>query len=91
MNLNLKWSKVYDFVYGNLEDEKKVKEEIRKLQSHKYKFIENRNKNILSNFRLFKDLLNFTTHLFYFNNSTFFYVFDFHVIFRTSRFTYYSP
>ena len=53
MNLNLKWSKVYDFVYGNLEDVKKVKEEIRKLQTHKYKFIENRNKNILSNFRLF--------------------------------------
>ena len=40
MNLNLKWSKVYDFVYRNLEDEKKVKEEIRKLQTHKYKFIE---------------------------------------------------
>ncbi len=53
MNLNLKRSKFYDFVYGNLEDEKKVKREIRKLQTHKYKFIENIKKNILSNFRLF--------------------------------------
>jgi hypothetical protein len=41
MNLNLKWSEIYDFVYGNLEDEKKVKREIRNLQTHKYKFIEN--------------------------------------------------
>jgi hypothetical protein len=31
MNLNLKWSKVYDFVYGNLEEEKKVQKAIRKL------------------------------------------------------------
>ena len=51
--LELEMVKVYDFVYGNLEDEKKVKKEIRKLQTHKYKFIENRNKNILSNFCLF--------------------------------------
>ena len=51
--LELETVKVYDFVYGNLEDEKKVKKEIRKLQTHKYKFIENRNKNILSNFNLF--------------------------------------
>ena len=26
MNLNLKWSKVYDFVYGNLKEEKGVPE-----------------------------------------------------------------
>ena len=51
--LELEMVKVYDFVYGNLEDEKKVKKEIRKLQTHKYQFIKNRNKNILSNFRLF--------------------------------------
>ena len=51
--LELEMVKVYDFVYGNLEDEKKVKKEIRKLQIHKYQFIKNRNKNILSNFRLF--------------------------------------
>ena len=53
MNLNLKCSEIYDFVYGNLEDEKKVKREIRKLQTHQYQFIKIRNKNILSNFRLF--------------------------------------
>ena len=51
--LELEMVKVYDFVYGSLEDEKKVKREIRKLQTHKYQFIKNRNKNILSNFRLF--------------------------------------
>ena len=51
--LELEMVKVYDFVYGNLEDEKKVKKEIRKLQTHKYQFIKNRNKNILSNFCLF--------------------------------------
>jgi ferritin len=53
MNLNLKWSKFMTLFTEVLEDEKKVKKEIRKLQTHKYKFIENRNKNILSNFRLF--------------------------------------
>jgi hypothetical protein len=31
MNLNVKWSKVYDFVYRNLEEEKKVQKAIRKL------------------------------------------------------------
>ena len=51
--LELEMVKVYDFVYGNLEDEKKVKKEIRKLQTHKYQFIKNRKKNILSNFCLF--------------------------------------
>ena len=50
MNLNLKWSKFYDFVYGNLEEEKKVKKEIRKLQTHQYKYIGIRNKSSLSNF-----------------------------------------
>ena len=37
--LELEMVKVYDFVYGSLEDEKRVKKEIRKLQTHKYQFI----------------------------------------------------
>ncbi len=53
MNLILKWSKFMTLFTEVLEDEKKVEREIRKLQTHKYQFIKNRNKNILSNVRLF--------------------------------------
>jgi hypothetical protein len=28
MNLNLKWSKVYDFVYGNLEEKRRSRKKL---------------------------------------------------------------
>ena len=57
--MNLKWSIVYDLVYGNLDRIKEGQKSNKEIVStHKYKFNENRNKYSFIIFRLFEDLLN---------------------------------